>query len=152
MPKLSAEYKKEARKLIIENIDRFIKRYFDDDRTLIIKDCHKPYGVVERNIYGHIETLLIISRNSFTDEPYYEDFRVKIVSNVNGMNIVCDFYLKWNNGIIGKKIVPCYENFKIKNQITCSKKKRTSKTISDFYESYIRCYSNIELVDFDFQW
>jgi hypothetical protein len=151
MPRLSADDKKIARELILENMDRFIKRYYDDDRTLIIKDCRKPYGVVERNIYGHIETLLIISRNSFTDEPYYEDFRVKIVSNVNGMNIVCDLYLKWNNRIIGKKIVSCYKNFKIKNQTTCSKK-MTSKTISDFYENYIRLYPDIELVDFDFQW
>lgn len=152
MPRLSAEYKKQARKLILENLDRFIKRYFDDDRTLITRqNDYKRYGVLEKEINGEWKLFVSVSRTSFQvcdyRNKYYEDFIARIFANVNGIDIVCRVDLQWKNNIIGGQIISQFgENFRIyERQIHRKRRKLASR------EEYCdRMFPDVEFVDFDF--
>ena len=141
------------RRLILENMDRFIKRYYDDDRSLITKhDGFKRYKVVHY-LQGvtkkELMLLVFISRTTFTD-PYFEDFVANIFANVNGKDIVCSVDLKWENDIVGGKIISQFsEKFRIYEQQIYSKGKKITNRMKEFYD--IDKYDN-ELVDFDFQW
>lgn len=156
--RLSAEYKKQARKLIIENADRFIKRYFNDDRNLITRqNDYKRYGVIERDDDGKLKLLITISRTSFPANTsvcgkYIEDFVALILANVEGIDIVCNVDLKWKYGIIGGEIISQFnEKFGIYRQEVHSGRKCITSNMKKFYEMYD--YANnpdIEFVDFDF--
>jgi len=154
MPRLSAEYKKRARELIIENLDRFIKRYFDDDRNLITKynDYKRRYGVIEKE-NDEIKLFITVSRTTFPvcnhRDKYFEDFVATIFANVNGIDVVCRVNLKWKNNIIGGQIVSQFgEKFSIyEQQIYSGKKLRMKK----YYDKNIdKLNPDIEFVDFDF--
>lgn len=154
-PRLSAEYKKRARELIITNLDRFIKRYFNDDRTLITQENdYKHYGVIEREINGELKLIISVSRTSFPsglrNDKYCEDFVALVVANVNGIDIVCRVDLKWAYGIIGGEIIPQFsKNFNIYKQEVHSGKKCITSKMKKFYENYDN-KTDIEFVDFDF--
>jgi len=146
MPRLSAEYKKRARELIIENLDRFIKRYFDDDRN------KRRYGVIEKE-NDEIKLFITVSRTTFptcsSRDEYFEDFVATIFANVNGIDVVCRVNLKWKNNIIGGQIVSQFgEKFSIyEQQIYSGKKLRMKK----YYDKNIdKINPDIEFVDFDF--
>ena len=146
MPRLSAEYKKRARELIIENLDRFIKRYFDDDRN------KRRYGVIEKE-NDEIKLFITVSRTTFPvcnhRDKYFEDFVATIFANVNGIDVVCRVNLKWKNNIIGGQIVSQFgEKFSIyEQQIYSGKKLRMKK----YYDKNIdKLNPDIEFVDFDF--
>jgi len=146
MPRLSAEYKKRARELIIENLDRFIKRYFDDDRN------KRRYGVIEKE-NDEIKLFITVSRTTFptcsSRDEYFEDFVATIFANVNGIDVVCRVNLKWKNNIIGGQIVSQFgEKFSIyEQQIYSGKKLRMKK----YYDKNIdKLNPDIEFVDFDF--
>ncbi len=121
--RLSAEYKKRARELIISNLNRFIKRYFNDDRNLITRENdYKRYGVIERNNDGKLKLLITISRTSFPANTsvcgkYIEDFVAFILANVEGIDIVCNVDLKWKYEIVGGEIISQFnEKFGIYRQ------------------------------------
>jgi len=146
MPRLTAEYKKRARELIIENLDRFIKRYFDDDRN------KRRYGVIEKE-NDEIKLFITVSRTTFptcsSRDEYFEDFVATIFANVNGIDVVCRVNLKWKNNIIGGQIVSQFgEKFSIyEQQIYSGKKLRMKK----YYDKNIdKLNPDIEFVDFDF--
>jgi len=154
-PRLSAEYKKRARELIISNLDRFIKRYFNDDRTLITQENdYKHYGVIEREIDGELKLIFSVSRTSFPvcnhRDKYYEDFVALVVANVNGIDIVCKVDLKWAYGIVGGQIISQFsKNFNIYKQEVHSGKKCVTSKMKKFYDNY-GDKTDIEFVDFDF--
>jgi hypothetical protein len=154
-PRLSAEYKKRARELIITNLDRFIKRYFNDDRTLITQqNDYKHYGVIEREIDGELKLIVSVSRTSFPvhndRDKYCEDFVALVVANVNGIDIVCRVDLKWAYGMIGGQIIPQFsKNFNIYKQEVHSGKKCITSKMKKFYKNY-GDKPDIEFVDFDF--
>ena len=158
MPRLSADDKTEIRRLILENMDRFIKRYYDDDRSLITKhDDFKRYKVVHY-LQGvtkkELMLLVSISRTALTGcRPYFEDFVANICANVNGKDIVCRVDLKWENNIIGGNIISqIKKKFPIYEQQVYSGRKLITNRTKEFYEHYYCNDDNIESVDFDFQW
>ena len=155
MPRVSVEYKKEANKLIIENLDRFIKRYFNDDRTLITRDNEiKKYKVIEKNDEGLM--IVVISRTSFSvcrTGEYFEDFVANVFANVNGKDVACIVDLKWKNNIVGGNIIPQFgKTFSIYEQKVHSGRKLLTMKMKEYYERHYCNNDNIELVDFDFQW
>jgi len=157
--RLSAEYKKQARKLIIDNLDRFIKRYFNDDRNLItMENTHKRYGVIEKDDDGKIKLLITVMRTSFPASnsvtgKYGEDFVALILANVNGIDIKCNVDLKWKNWVIGGKIESQFkEKFDIyRQEIRSGRKRIITNRMKEYYETYDHDNkSDIEFVDFDF--
>ena len=157
--RLSAEYKKRARELIISNLNRFIKRYFNDDRSLITqenKNDYRHYGVIQREIDGELKLIVSVSRTSFPvcsnrgNREYYEDFVALIVANVNGIDIVCRVDLKWAYDIVGGQIISQFgKNFGIYRQDIHSGRKCITSKMKRFYDNY-GDKPDIEFVDFDF--
>lgn len=155
MPKLTAEYLKRARTLILDNLNNFIKEKFNDKQYEI---QHPPRNIISKRINvikmsndgTEMELYVSVKRNVYIGgENPYEDYVALIVGNVNGEDIICKVDLKWKYNMIGGRIIPQFEkNFSIHKQDKKTDKNLLTCKMKEFYERYINY--NDEIVDFEF--
>ena len=156
MPKLTTEYLKRARTLILDNIDGFIKEKFNDRQNVMETQqlgnriISKRINVIKMNDDGtEMKLYVSVRRNIYIGEENYEDYVALIVGNVNGEDIICKVDLKWKYNMIGGRIIPQFDkNFSIYRQDKKTDKNLLTSKMKEFYERYID-YSD-EIVDYEF--